>query len=358
MQGNKVIIRLILLISIMGLTACAEQAEEVETIRLVRALKVGDTEVLSGSVFPGRAKAVDEVNLAFDVRGTLNKRPVNVGDSIVEGQLIARLDPRDFRSDVEEKRAAFENAKANFTRAKKLIKKKFISKVDYDRLQAATQMTNAELDKAVKALSDTQLRAPFSGYISELYVENFQSVQAKQQVARLVNISQIEMIINVPESIIPLVPYSEDIKIIFDTFPDREISAAIKEIGKEASLTTRTYPVTLIMEQPEGITILPGMTGNARGRASKDASKKMVQDKGIQVPVSAVFSPAEDNQSYVWMIDENTATVHRQAVTLGKITSTGLVITDGLNPGDWVATAGVHYLREGQKVKIMQNKEQ
>lgn len=358
MQENKISNWLILIIAIVGLTACSEQAEEGETIRLVRAVKVGDVKQLDGRKFPGRAKAVDEINLAFDVRGKLIKRPVKVGDNIAEGQLIASLDPRDFRSDVEEKRAAYQNARANFKRAKELIEKDFISRVEYDRLNAATRMTRAELDRAVKALSDSELKAPFSGYISELFVENFQAVQAKQKVARLVNISQIEMIINIPESMISLVPYAENIKITFDTFPDREISALIKEVGTEASATTRTYPVTLIIEQPEGIKILPGMAGNASTRMAKDAPQRTIQNKGIQVPVSAIYSPADDKKSYVWLIDEKTGAVQRQAVTLGKMTSTGLVITDGLKPGDWVATAGVHYLREGQKVKIMQNKEQ
>ena len=358
MQGNKVSTLLILLISIMGLTACTEQVEEVEIIRLVRALKVGDAEQLEGRKFPGRAKAVNEVNLAFDVRGRLTKRPVNVGDNVVEGQLIASLDSRDFRSDVAETRAAFQNAQANFNRSKELVKKNFISRAEYDRLNAETRMTKAVLDKAVKALSDSELKAPFSGYISELFVENFQAVQAKQQVARLVNISQIEMIISIPESMISLVPYAEYIKIVFDNFPDHEISAAVKEIGTEASTTTRTYPVTLIMEQPKDFKILPGMSGKVSGRVAKDASQKMIQSKGIQVPVSAIYSPADDKKSYVWLIDEKAGTVHQQAVTLGKMTSTGLVITDGLKPGDWVATAGVHYLREGQKVKIMQHREQ
>lgn len=359
MQGKKVVLIIALLTTVFGLNGCAdEQAEKAEIIRPVRAIKVGDAEQLNGRDFPGRAKAVREVNLAFDVSGTLNQRPVKVGENIAKGQLIASLDSRDFRSNVKEARANVQNAYANFNRAKELIKKSFISRSEYDRLNAESRVTSAERDKAVKALSDTELKAPFSGYISELYVENFQAIQAKQQVARLVDISQIEMIIDIPESKISLVPYAEDIKVIFDAFPDREISAAVKEIGTEASSTTRTYPVTLIMEQPKGIKILPGMSGKARGRASKDAPNKMVQNKGIQIPVSAVYSPANDKKSYVWVINEATGEVHNQAVTLGKTVSTGLVITEGLKAGDWVATAGVHFIREGMKVRIMQDKEQ
>mgnify|MGYP000299993049 FL=1 len=358
MQKKKVLLVLVLLVTVFGLNGCAdEQTEKAEVIRPVRAIKVGDAELLKGRDFPGRAKAVREVNLAFDVSGTLNKRPVKIGESIAKGQLIASLDSRDFRSNVTEARANVQNAYANFKRAKELIKKNFISKSEYDRLNAEARVTSAERDKAVKALADTELKAPFSGYISELYVENFQSVQSKQQVARLVDLSQIEMIIDIPESKISLVPYAEEIKVVFDAFPDNEISAAVKEIGTEASSTTRTYPVTLIMEQPENIKILPGMSGKAHGRASKDAPNKIVQNKALQVPVSAVYSAANDERSYVWVINETTGEVHSQVVTLGRMMSTGLVVTEGLKPGDWVATAGVHFLRENMKVRIMQDKE-
>lgn len=85
------------------------------------------------------------------------------------------------------------------------------------------------------------MKAPFSGYITELYVENFKAIQAKQQVARLVYLSQIEMIIDIPKSLISLVPYAEEIKVIFDAFLEHQILAAIKEIVTEASSTSHTY---------------------------------------------------------------------------------------------------------------------
>lgn len=357
MQGKKVIIRLALLISIFGLTACSDdKAEKPEVIRPVRAIKVAGDVQFAGRDFPGRAKATNEVNLAFDVSGTLNQRPVNVGDNVKKGQLIASLDPRDFESSVKEARAGFINAEANFKRAEKLIKDNFISKADYDQLYARKLVTSAELEKAKKAMTDSVMKAPFDGYVSVLPVENFQSVLAKEQIARLVDISQIEMIIDIPESTISMVRYAVDIKVIFDAFPDQNISATIKEVGKEASLTTRTFPVTLIMDQPENIKILPGMAGKAKGRVSDDAPQNKSQNKGIQIPVSAAYSPEEDDKTYVWLINESTGEVHRQVVSLGKVISSGLVITEGVNPGDWVVTAGVHFLREGQKVKIMQDK--
>jgi multidrug efflux pump subunit AcrA (membrane-fusion protein) len=138
--------------------------------------------------------------------------------------------------------------------------------------------------------------------------------------------------------------------VIFDPFPDLEIEAEIKEIGKEASRTTRTYPVTLIMDQPEDIKILPGMAGKARrGIAVPD----MQGQSDIIIPETALFAPGDSDTSYVWVIDDQAKTVSKRKVTTGTLLDSGVAITDGLKPREWIATAGVHYLKEGQQVRIL-----
>ena len=165
---------------------------------------------------------------------------------------------------------------------------------------------------------------------------------------RIVDDSRVEMVISIPESLISYAPHVKDIKVTFDTFPDQPIPATIKEIGTEASQTTRTYPVTLIMDQPEGFKILAGMAG----RTSGTPPDSFAGDR-LEVPVSAVFSPEEDEKTYVWIIDEQSKTVSRREVSTGELTSRGISIASGLEPGEWIATAGVHTLKEGQEVKLL-----
>ena len=132
-----------------------------------------------------------------------------------------------------------------------------------------------DLQAAVEAANDqlryTELIAPFSGVVAAKYVENFETVQSKQQIVRLLDISKIEMVVHLPERAMPNLKYAQDIKCRFDQFRDIDIPAEIKEIGHEASKTTRTYPVTLIMDQPkaENVTILPGMAGEVWGRSQR-----------------------------------------------------------------------------------------
>jgi RND family efflux transporter MFP subunit len=301
--------------------------------------------------FPGKAQATQEVDLAFDVAGTLVERPINIGDRVSKNQLIAKVDQRDFLARVKAAQAVLTKDTANFNRAKELLKKDFISRTDYDLLEAKVEISDADLRVAQKALADSALKAPFAGVIANIYVENFQAVQPKQPVARLLDSSQIEFVVSIPEQYISLVPSVTNLHVRFDAFENLEVAADIKEISNEASEATRTYPVTLIMDQPEGVEILPGMAGVASGR---DTQQSAATSRAIEVPVAAVFSPDDIAGSYVWVIDEESLTVTRREVSIASLTEGGIRITEGLQVGEWIAIAGVHYLKEGRTVRLLE----
>jgi RND family efflux transporter MFP subunit len=338
-----------------------------KVIRPVTAMQVGAMEALTGRKFPGKAKATQEANLSFRVNGTLNQFPVKVGDEVKRGLLMARLDPRDYEVDLQ-------NARGQLDRVRAALK---LAQSDYDRVvrirdkdpgaisgamidaklgerdSAKAQLASqeAQVATAKNALIYTYLKAPFNGTVVETFVENYEDVQAKEPIVRIVDTSKIEFVVNIPESLISNASQVKKVFVRFDVFPDREISGTIKTIGKEASKTTRTYPVTLIMDQPDDVKILPGMAGQAR--ADRE-SAIIVSREGIMVPISAVFTSGTDEQNYVWVVDEKSGQVSMRKVTAGKLSDKGIMIDEGLTPGEWVAIAGVHSLREGQKVRIIQ----
>ena len=212
----------------------------------------------------------------------------------------------------------------------------------------------ASVATAQDQLDDTNLQAPFDGTVVATYVENFQNVRQKQPIVRILDTSHIEMVINIPESMISLASSVQTVLLQFDAFPDREFEGRIKEIGTEASQTTRTFPVTLIMEQQEDVKILPGMAGTAN--AGKVDLPDEQQRKGLGVPVGAVFTPDTETQSFVWIIEPtegDLGVLERRAVKTGDMTRLGVLITDGLSAGELVVTAGVHSVRQGQTVRIL-----
>ncbi|KTD10809.1 HlyD family secretion protein [Legionella gratiana] len=244
-------------------------------IRPVKAIQIGNTSAFNGRAFPGRASAVQQVNLSFNVSGSLIELPVKVGDNVKKGSLIAKLDPREFEAKLQAAQAEYNRDQQNFLRAKALVGKGHISKSDYDLLQAKLGVAQANKVLAEKSLKDSVLKAPFDGKISNLYVENYQTITNQQNIARLLDASQIEMIVQIPEVAISYIYDVKDIIVRFDSFPDHVMPAKIKEVSNEASPETRTYPVTLIMQQPKDIEILPGMAGKATGHIDHGKKHKI-----------------------------------------------------------------------------------
>lgn len=289
------------------------------------------------------------------------------------------------RATVDQAEARLQTARSEYARAEQLLKTQAMSPAEYEQTYESSVRADAELRRAREdlrmgetgarpediaakqaeirsleaaamsaknQLADTELRAPFDGIVVARNVESFEQVRAQQTVLRLLDATQIEMVVNVAESAISLASYITDIECVFDAFPEIKIPARVTEVGTEASRTTRTYPVTLLMEQPEGARILPGMAGRAMGRVVLPGEPAI----GFEIPEAAIFERA--GQSFVWVLDsedDQTGVVKQREVTLGEISARGLRVVNGLQQGEMIATAGVNFLQEGQTVRLLAN---
>jgi RND family efflux transporter MFP subunit len=194
-------------------------------------------------------------------------------------------------------------------------------------------------------LTDTKLLAPFDGTVSVTYVENFEVVQPKQRIVRLVNASEYEIRVDIPENLISLVPQVTEAFVTIQAFPDVEIPARIAEVGTEASSTTRTYPVKLRFTPPAGMEIRPGMTGFARGRGDPAATGT----DGRIIPTTAIIQ--RDGKTLVWIVNSSSNQVQARPIEVLGTTPYGMRVR-GVEPGEWVVTAGVHALQENQTVRL------
>jgi RND family efflux transporter MFP subunit len=353
-----------ILCTLLLTAGCAEpQVQEQDPVRPLRVMRVGDLAEFSGRSFPGRAAAYQEVNLSFRVGGPLITFPAKVGDKVATGDVLARIDPRDFevnllnvQGELERAQADFVLAEREYQRAVEAEKKNadLISESELDRRLGARDRSRANvnalqaaLQSATDELSYTHLIAPFSGTVVSNYVENFEDVGLKQPVLRLLDTTRLEFTINIPETLISMLDSVTGIRVTFDAFPDISVPADIEEIGSEASESTRTYPVTLIMDQPEGEIILPGMAGKAIGLSNQSN----VDSQRVVIPVTAVFSDQSEGASNVWVLDEAAMTVSRREVQVGRLIAAGIEIESGLDNGETIAIAGTHFLAEGQQVR-------
>jgi len=338
---------------------CGEEPQvEPEVTRPIKILELGGPGAGTVREFPGQVSAAQHVELAFEASGQLIEFPVRESQEVTEGQLLAKLDPRDFEARRDSENAKLALARSEFERAKKLFEADVASEQQLDRAKRAYDIAKADAKQAIKSYEDDAvLRAPFSGVIAKTLVENFQNVRAKEPVLILQDASSLELVIAIPEAdfagMTPGLSLEErnarsTTEVTVSAHPERRFPARLTEFSTTADPTTRTYEAVVAFDRPEDVTVSPGMT--ARVTFNIPAS---VHDAGIIIPASAALAD-ERGDAYVWKVDPTTMQVSRGAVSLGAMAGDTVAVRDGLENGDWVALTGVHHLREGMTVSRLQ----
>lgn len=343
----------------LALSACSEDTTSVKSTDVVRPVKLF---TLTGSNeenlrhFPAEVVANQGSYLAFRVSGELMQFPVLAGQHVEKGQLLAKLDPKDFQLQVEERQARFELAVSQLNRIEALKKQGVASQAEFDQAVANKEVAESSLKIATTNLQNSELRAPFSGTVAKVFVKNFESVQAKQNILRLETRDLMDVVIQVPEKLVARVEKDTNYQpsVVFDGFPDKSYQLTVKEWDTQADPITLTYKVVFSLPVPNDFNLLAGMTGHVYIDLNKITdSRKRAQI----VPVEAVFSDpneAIEQNAFVWVFDSSTGLVSKQNVTVGKLHHNGIEVLDGLNTGQQIVAAGVHYLEEGMKVRAWQ----
>ncbi|NCC53096.1 MAG: efflux RND transporter periplasmic adaptor subunit [Spartobacteria bacterium] len=311
-------------------------------------------------MFSGTAKAAVETLLSFRVSGEIRERPVTKGMALKAGDLIARLDPTDYELQVKQNEAALaqseaslEQANADYERVRQLYESQNASKSELDSAQAAYKLARAShdgslkgLELAIQQLEYCTLKAPVDGAVASVSAEAHQTVSAGQTIATMTSGDTIEMELGIPETLIGYVSVGQECTVSFDALPGQTIKARVSEVGIQAN-TSSTYPVTLsLIDAPAAIRF--GMVGEATFQF-----KPMTGRDAIIIPRVAVV-PTADGGHYIWIYDPNTSAVKKRMIEIGEVTTEGLMVYDGLNPGEVVVVRGVHQLSDGMKVKLLE----
>ena len=268
------------------------------------------------------------------------------GNRYERGNIIAELDPRDFRIRKERAEAVYRQSKAEFERIEALYRKENISASTYEKAKADYISAKPAFDTAVCELEDTRLTAPFTGYVGEVYIEKFQDVKATQPVVSLIDIHQLRIEIYVPQEIAYAAQSSDSIRICFDAIPGQTYRAKIIEVSKGTTRNNLSYLLTAILPN-EGGKLLAGMSGKAILDTPQAESAA-----GFCISQAALCHRPSTGD-YVWVVNPATSQISRRKVTVAKLLPDGLVqIADGLQIGELLATSGLRFLSDGMKVDI------
>jgi RND family efflux transporter MFP subunit len=338
---------------------CGEQPVSTDPVpRPVKILVIEENKAGKTLEYPGKISPNQESYMAFEVPGRIVSFPVNEGQNVKKGAILARLDPRDYQATYDAEIARLRQASAEYERYAALYEAQNTSLSELQIKQRSFEVRKATVRQAQKALQDTQLIAPFSGRIGKKLLKDFQNVQAKEPVLILQDNSTLEILINIPERDLTgggpeftAAQANSQLKAMFSlsSIPGQIYPARIKEFATTADPETRTFEITLAFEPPGDVTLLPGMT-----------TKVMLQNRtnsndpqAVRIPANAVVSD-DTGESFVWLIDPTSMQIRRAPVQLGEFSQTMVEVHHGLSSGDWVAISGVHQLREGMTVRRLE----
>jgi len=331
--------------------------EEPPPVRPLKTVVIGSPLAPSGRKYPGKVRPNQEVKLAFQVSGALIEFPVKKGQQVQEGELLARLDPRDFQSNLTAKQGILANAKFTLEKTERLRQSDAASPDELINAKASLDVAQSDADTAAKALEDTYLRAPFAGIVADTLVQNYENVQAKQPVLSLQDIKDVEIEVSVPEERVIHGRGDRDryrFSATFDYLPGREFEVQLTEFATDADPLTQTYLATFVMPAPEDVIILPGMTTTIHEYRKEGNG---AEEGGYAVPIDAV--PIDGLGTYfVWIVQpdqDGTFTVHRRDVQVGQMVENDILVVAGLENGDRIAAVGVHVLQEGQRVRLLES---
>ena len=367
MNAFKFLVFLMISVQLVGCDSADISGPDPVVIRPVKTMVIEEFYNGAKRSFPAVVAAAQRADLSFRVGGKINEILINEGEEVEAGQVLARLDTADLQLVVDEKSATYKRTEADFKRAKDLIGDGYISRTDYDKLEAAYQTAKAALDNAKNELSYAELIAPFNGSVSRRLVENFEEVQARQPVMELRALDTLEIKFDVPESLVQRIrrkdrtseetrnTTSKRVHAIFDGLPGRRFELTFKEAATEADPQTQTFQVVFTMPRPEQLQVLPGMTA----KVEVDISGLLLHSERERVLIPAVAVVANSELgSRVWVVEESTMTLASRPVTIGKMFGTEIEILSGLKVGDRLVVAGASYMSEGQKVRLMATPEQ
>ncbi|WP_164977514.1 efflux RND transporter periplasmic adaptor subunit [Ancylomarina salipaludis] len=333
----------------LSMLACKEKS--VIKPEMIRPVKVFKVEVKPSNylkkVFTGLVKESREVKLAFQAPGPLVNLNVDEGKFVKKGEIIAVLDERDYQVQLESANANYENAKLQAKRYSALYEKRSTSKSVHDQMQAAYKLAKAQKVAAENALKDTRIYAPFSGYVQSMFVENFEKVGAGQPIISLLDLNHLELVVALSENDFLQYKYFTKFHCKFEQFPTKTFDLDLIDIEKKPN-GDNFYRMRLAINL-KNVHIVPGMV------ASVSTYLKTKENELQKVPSASVFS--EKGKSYVWKLNCAKNCVERKEVKLNSFDSEGMIsIEKGVSNGDLIVSAGVHSLKEGQKVKMLSKK--
>lgn len=338
-------------------SGCKEEtppAPEARPVRTITIERVAAGEIVS---LTGQIRAKDNKSLAFRIDGRLVERSVHLGDEVKPGQLIGRLNPQNHLNAVHVAEAQLDavqarliEAQKTFARQQELLKSGFTPHATYDNAQqtllsaqAMVDTNKAQLREAQEQMDYTELYADAPGLVTAVGPEPGEVVRAGQTIAQVALQGGRDAVFDVPEQIFRTGPRNPVVEVALTNDLTVRATGRVREAAPQADAATRTFEVKVgLIDPPEFMHLGSTVTGRIQ----------LPAPSGVEVPASAMTET--DGRPAVWVVDPQKLTVSLRKVNVLRYDAMSVVISDGIERGDVLVTAGAQVLRPGQQVRLLE----
>ncbi len=339
------------------LAACQREEEAAAPeIRPVRTITVEKRQAGTPLTFTGRIEAEDEVALAFRISGRLLENPSKLGDRVQAGQVIARIESQNEMNTLRQAQAGLAaaqgqlvQARNHFERQQTLLGQGWTTRVNYDQATQAQQTAQAQVDAAEAQLktahdlvSFTELKADAPGVVTVTGPSAGEVVQAGQTILRLARQDGRDAVFDVSAQFIRSAPSDAEIVVNLTDDPTITAKGRVREISPQADPVTRTFAIKVGLTDPP-----PAMRLGATVTGRLETSVGPI----IEIPATALTRI--NQQPAVWIVDPSSLTVATRNVDVLRFDQVNAVVSQGLDTGEIVVTAGVQALHPGQKIRLL-----
>ncbi len=292
----------------------------------------------------GSLVAVNGIDVSTEVNGIISEIVFSSGQQVKEGEILVRLDDSVDRAALEALRAESKLAKVQFSRSQDLLKKRVISKSEFDEAEARFDASMARLNQQESVIKRKVIRAPFAGLAGIRQVDLGQFVEAGMPIVSLQALDPIYVDYNLSERYLSRIETGQPVTLQLDAFPEQEFSGEISALNPGVDTGTRTMKIRATLQNPDKL-MRPGMF--ARVETITDEAHTV-----LTLPRTAISFNTYGN--FIFVIneaEEGALTVKRTLVETGEIRGGRVAIT-GLPLDTRVARTGLIKLRDGMAVKV------
>lgn len=360
-------------LALAGLIACTLEEQEITpTDPPVRGLLTQLIEETSESTerkYPGVLEPSEITSLSFEVGGKLSTVDLAVGQRVEKDEQLAVLDDTQFvvsienaEASVNEAEALLKQAEDDLGRQETLFERGVVSKVTVDDARTDVQTRQAQLVQAQKSLrsaeedlADTIIVAPFDGIINSVDADSFATVASGTVITSIYDATSYEVSFSVNFDTVAQLVVGTPAKVRLADDPSIVLNAVVNELGERAD-TVSSFPVIVELRGSHDL-IRAGMAVEVSFEFALPA------DQGYLIPMTAAINEGQIPEDAgpgsvvpvpVFVFDPGTETVRKREVLMAGIRENKLLIIDGLELGERIAIAGVSFLREGMKVKLIE----